>query len=342
MARYFDESGRSPFGGPRLWAKSIVIGLVMAGAWAFFMFGPGGVLVTVACALVSSFGLAGLGFCVMHDASHGAYSSRPGVNRMLARVLDLIGGSSHIWRLKHNVVHHTYPNLVGIDQDIEAGALLRLAPGQRWLFFHRFQHVYVWLLYALFGVKWVWFDDFYNIATGKIGAHRLPRPRGREWLYFLGGKAFVFTWSFVLPVIAHGWAIGLLFHLTMQVATGLTLTVVFQLAHCVEEADFPEVPTPAGSSTEWAVHQLNTSVDFAPGSPVTTWYLGGLNYQAVHHLFPHVSHVHYPALATIVAQTCRDHGVRYRVNRSCYRALRSHLRWLREMGRRPARVAGVM
>jgi linoleoyl-CoA desaturase len=230
------------------------------------------------------------------------------------------------------VVHHTYPNLAGVDQDLEAGVFARFAPGIARHRFHRFQHIYVWMLYGLLTIKWMWVDDFVNVAIGRLGPHRLPRPRGWEWGVFFLGKALAIGWAVVVPVLVHGLWVGILFHVVGHVVAGVTLSVVFQLAHCVDEAEFPVVPTPAGGDVEWATHQLRTSVDFARGNPFLTFFLGGLNYQAIHHLFPHVSHVHYPAISPIVAAVCDRHGVRYRTFPSMFGAIRSHYRWLRRLG----------
>lgn len=332
VARYFEEQGRSPFGGWRMWLKTAVLVLFTWGSWALFLLGGGAWWEALLYGTLVALGVAGIGFCVQHDANHGAYSSRPGVNRLLGRLMDLVGASSFVWRTKHNVIHHTYPNLADVDDDIDTGGAARFAPGQRWRPIQRFQHLYVWPLYALLGLKWLWFDDFRNVASGSIGNHHMARPRGKEWLVLVTGKAAAIAWMVVVPMLVHGLWIGLLFHVWAQLVAGLTMAVVFQCAHCVQEADFPEVPTPPEAETEWAVHQLNTSVDFAHGRRFLTWYFGGLNYQAVHHLLPRVCHVHYPALSPIVEATCREHGVRYRTNPTFLSAVRSHFAWLRRMG----------
>jgi len=332
VARYFDERGLSPFGGWRMWLKTAVLVALTWGSWTLFLLGGGRWWEALLYGTLVALGMAGIGFCVQHDANHGAYARSPRVNRLLGRTLDLVGASSHVWRTKHNVIHHTYPNLAGVDDDIDAGAAARFAPLQRWRPIQRYQHLYVWPLYALLALKWVWVDDFRNVARGAIGDHKIPRPRGWEWFVLVAGKAVAIAWLVVVPMLVHGVWIGLLFHVWTQVVAGITLSVVFQCAHCVQEADFPAVPTAEGTETEWAVHQLNTSVDFAHRRPFLTWYLGGLNYQAVHHLLPRVCHVHYPALSEIVEATCRDHGVRYRTNPTFLGAVRSHFLWLRKMG----------
>ena len=332
VAQYFNEGGRHPYGGPRMWFKTACLLVFTGGFWTLFLLSSGAWWEAMLFGVPVALGVAGIGFCVQHDASHGAYSSRPWVNRLLARFIDVVGGSSFVWRTKHNVIHHTYPNLVGVDEDVDPPIAARFAPGQPWRPIQRFQHLYIWPLYALLGLKWLWFDDFHRVASGVIGSRKFRRPRGREWIILFGGKLAAIMWMLIIPMLVHGFWIGLLFHIWFQAVSGSVMAIVFQCAHCVQEAEFPDVPTPRDARTEWAVHQLNTTVDFARDRSLLTWYVGGLNYQAVHHLFPHVCHVHYPALSRVVEATCQDHGVRYRTNPTFWSAIRSHVAWLRQMG----------
>lgn len=336
VTQYFESKGKTQYGGWRMWLKTAIITGFTIGSWVLFLLSAGRWWEALLYGTLVAFGASGIGFCVQHDASHGAYSSRAGVNRFFARFMDLIGGSSHVWRTKHNVIHHTYPNLVDVDQDLETGGMARFAPGQDWRPIQRFQHLYIWPLYSLLGLKWLWFDDIYNVAFGVIGSHKLRRPKGKEWWVLFGGKILTIAWTLIIPMIVHGVWIGLLFHVWAQIVTGLTLAIVFQCAHVVSEAEFPEVPTPPGGETEWAEHQLRTAVDFARGNPIWTWYMGGLNYQVIHHLFPRVCHIHYPALSKIVEDTCREHGVRYRTNPTFTSAIRSHVGLLRRLGTAPS------
>jgi len=250
-----------------------------------------------------------------------------------------MGGSSYLWDWKHNAIHHTYTNITGHDDDIDVGLLGRLSPHQPHLPFHRLQGIYLWLLYGFLAVKWHLWDDFYNVAVGRIGGHKIPRPKGKDLAIFITGKVFFFSMAFGIPMLLHPvWAVLAVYGVA-AFTSGVVLSVVFQLAHCVEEADFPEtVPTTDGSGAErienaWAVHQVQTTVDFARGSKFLCWFLGGLNFQVEHHLFPRVCHVHYPALSRIVEETCADHDVVYRAEPTLLRALAANVRWLRTMGR---------
>lgn len=283
-------------------------------------------------------GVAGIGFDIQHDGGHGSYSRSSAVNHLAARCLDLVGASSYVWRWKHNRFHHQYTNVDGVDSDIDVAPFLRLAPTQRLRAAHRFQHWYAWFLYCLLLVKWHLYDDFRDLVLGRIGSQVMPRPRGRDAWMFWGGKALFFGWAFGLPLLRHSLVGVLASYLLCAAIVGLLLSTVFQLAHCVESSSFTGAPAPGDSLPEtWAEHQLASSVDFAQENRWVTWALGGLNYQKEHHLFTYVSHVHYPALAPIVRELCRERRITYLAHPTVWQALVSHARWLRRMGR-PAGV----
>jgi len=264
---------------------------------------------------------------VQHDGSHGSYSTDRRLNRVMALTLDLLGGSSYVWKYKHNVLHHTWPNLAGVDDDIDTGGLARLAPAQPRRRLHRFQHLYMWPLYALLAVKWHFFDDFAAFATGRLGGQRLPRPARADVLALVAGKLVFAAWAFGIPLLRHPPATVALVYLGATAVVGLTLSVVFQLAHCV-----PDAMAAPGPPASWAECQVASSVDFARGSRLLGWYLGGLNFQIEHHLFPQLSHVHYPGIAPLVEGTCREFGVGYHARPTFRAALASHFRLLRRLG----------
>jgi linoleoyl-CoA desaturase len=271
---------------------------------------------------------------VQHDANHGGYSRHAWVNRAFGFTLDVMGVCSFIWRQKHNVIHHTYTNIQGIDFDLDFGTIARLSPEQRLRARHRYQHFYLWFLYGFLLPKWVFYDDFVILFGKEMGPHRLPRMSPTEIALFIGYKVFFVGWSIVIPALYHPlWQVAI-FHLVAVMTLGVTLSSVFQLAHCVEDAEFPP-PAPRGEAThdDWAAHQVETTVDFAPQSRLLTWFLGGLNFQVEHHLFPKVCHLHYPALSRIVEELSAKHGVRYRSNFTLREALGSHFRHLRKLGR---------
>jgi linoleoyl-CoA desaturase len=289
----------------------------------------------VPLAISLALAMAGVGFNIQHDGNHGAYSRHCGVNKVAALSLNLLGGDAYFWRYKHNIAHHSYPNVAGSDDDIRLGPLARLSPHQRRYWFHRFQHLYVWGLYALLAINWQLSGDFRAMIRPGVGDTRVTRPRGWDLVCFCVGKATFLTLAFVIPLLHHRLLPTLGIYVLTSGTLGLTLAIVFQLAHCVEEAKF-RVP---GDGTrridrDFTAHQVETSVDFARDNRFLTWYLGGLNYQVEHHLFPKTCHIHYPAISPIVEATCRAHGISHTSHRTMRGALGSHVRWLKRMGRK--------
>jgi linoleoyl-CoA desaturase len=277
--------------------------------------------------------MAAIGFNIQHDGGHRSYSRFMWVNRLMAMTIDLLGGSSYVWDMKHNTIHHTYANITGHDDDINVGPLARLSPHQKRLPFHRLQHFYMWPLYGLIAIKWQLVDDYYNIAVGKIGNHRLPRPTGWNLVGFIGGKLVFLTMAFGLPIaLGHWWLTVLAFYAFTNLINGAVLSTVFQLAHCVGEAEFPMPDETNTMGEHWAVHQVQTTVNFARNNPVLSWLLGGLNFQVEHHLFHKICHVHYPAISRIVQQTCHDFEIQYNEHKTFLRGVVSHFKWLRQMG----------
>ncbi len=331
---FFRRTGRRQRDCPQMYVKTAILLTVFAAAYGLLVFVAATWWQALPLAVLLGLAAAGIGFNVQHDGGHRAYSDYPWVNKLMAMTLDVLGGSSYLWHYKHGVLHHTYANIDGHDTDIDLGLLGRLAPHQKRLPFHRWQHFYLWPLYGLLAISWHFYGDFRDFIMGRIGEHRVPRPRGWELVIFLAGKAAFFTLAFGVPLLLHPFWTVLFFYAVAEIVLGIVLSVVFQLAHCVEQADFPLPRQDTGHIDHaWAVHQVETTVDFARKSRVLAWLLGGLNFQIEHHLFPRVCHVNYPALSRLVEATCREFGVRYAEHRSFWAGVASHFRWLREMGR---------
>jgi linoleoyl-CoA desaturase len=270
----------------------------------------------------------------MHDANHGAYFTGRRANHLMGWTADsLLGLSSYAWRVKHNVAHHTFTNVDQYDDDITQVPLARLVPGQASRPWHRLQHVYIWPLYSLMALRWQTIGDAAAFVRGSIGRSALHAPRGWDLAGLVGGKALFVGWAIVVPMLVYPWWLVLAGYALFSMLVSLIMAVTFQLAHCVEEADFATADELRATRRVWAVHEVETTVNFSPRNPVLTWVLGGLNFQIEHHLFPRVPHTHYPRIAKIVERNARRHGVRYVAHRSLGGALRSHYRHLRSMGR---------
>ncbi len=319
-------------------AKTIILVSLLLGPYAAILLGHLAKLEMLGLAVVMGVAIAGIGFSVAHDALHGAYSHRPWINRAIGYSFDLLGANGYMWKITHNVIHHTYTNIHGIDEDLEVSPLLRLSPQANWRWIHRFQHLYAPLAYTLSTLNWVFWKDFDYFRRRTLGPYTdKHHPRG-EIAQLVGFKVFYLLWSIALPLAVlriplWQFAIG---YVTMHLVAGLILGIVFQLAHVVEATSHP-VPDACGHMEHsWPIHEMYTTANFATHNRLLTWYVGGLNHQIEHHLFPKTCSVHYPAIAAIVRDVAAKYGVPYYENRTFAGAVRSHLRMLKQNGKRPA------
>jgi linoleoyl-CoA desaturase len=329
--RYFDQNRIQPTGDRQLHIKTAVIFAAAALSYAWIVFGAQSWIGGAIGCFVLAQAIALIGFNVMHDGAHGAYSSSRRINWWMAFTLDLLGGSNKMWRTSHNVSHHMFTNIDGYDVDLFSNGLLRLSPAQTRLPHHRFQLFYVFAVYALTSLWWVTTRDV-EYFVFKKGQHRIrAKLTLGESALLAASKLLYYAIALGVPMAFHPTASVLLGFLLTHLAAGLTLGTVFQLAHTTEVVAFPR-PTGGSMEREWAVHQVETTVDWAPNSRIAAWYCGGLNFQIEHHLFSHVSHVHYPAISRIVREACADHRIRYHSHPSFWAALKAHLRFIAAMG----------
>jgi linoleoyl-CoA desaturase len=319
-------------GALRLYAKApVAIGSVVL-SWALLLVihSP----LALLCLAGLTVGVVLTGFCVQHDANHGAYFRKRAPNHLVGWTADaLLGFSSYNWRVKHNLAHHTYTNVDGYDDDVNQVPWAKLTPSQRPRPWYRFQHYYVWPLYTLIGLRWHTGADIAAFVRGRIGRSVVRWPRGWNLTALLAGRVIFVTWAIVVPLLFYPWWMVLLGYLGVTMIASFVMATTFQLAHCVEEAEFATSEELTAEKRVWAVHEVETTVDFCPRNRFLTWVLGGLNYQIEHHLFPGVPHTHYPAIARIVRRNCAKHGIRYTAQPSLWVALRSHFLHLRRMGK---------
>ena len=317
-----------------LYAKGFVAFVLLLVSWATLVLTHPGLLLGLLSFGGLILGTSLTAFCVMHDANHGAYFQTRRLNHLMGWTADaLLGLSSYTWRVKHNVAHHTYTNVDGYDADITQMPFARLMPVQAPRPWYRLQHYYIWALYCVMGLRWQTVGDVAAFARGRIGTSALRFPRRWDLAGLIGGKVVFVCWAIVVPLLVFPWWAVLCAYLAYSMVVSLIMAVTFQLAHCVEEADFASPEELAVEPRLWAVHEVETTVNFCPHNRVLSWLVGGLNYQIEHHLFPRVPHTHYPQIAEIVRRNAELHGVRYVAQHSLRAALRSHFRHLRTMGR---------
>jgi linoleoyl-CoA desaturase len=330
---YFKAQQLKKTGNWKLHLKTLVLIPLALAIYVFLLAATYVPLVGIGLSFLLGLALVSIAFNIMHDACHGAYSSRKWVNELLGLTMNALGSNAYIWKIKHNVIHHTYTNIDGVDDDIAKSPVLRHCATQKWTPAHRFQHIYMFGLYALSTVFWVFLTDMVKYFSRKIVVTQMKLTPA-EHLIFWGSKLLYLFFYIVLPVMVLGWQAWLIGYLIINITMGVTLSVVFQLAHVVEKTAFAAAgETAQVMEQEWAMHEVRTTANFAPRNKVLSWFVGGLNYQIEHHLFPRISHVHYPAISRIVSRECRRHGLPYNSYNSFRGALASHVRVMKALGK---------
>lgn len=268
-------------------------------------------------------------FC--HDLLHGAYFSSQKINRFLGYLYDINGLSSYMWRITHNMRHHTFTNIPGHDEDIDKAILLRLSPKDELYKFHRFQHIYGFFLYFLTSLNWAYYSDCKSLYEE---SKNIAIPKKELFLFILLKFVNLSIFLFIpLLILAAPWWQIFLGFLCMHFVGGFFSAIIFQLGHVVENVSYPE-PDPEGYiPNRWAIHEMETTSNFSSGSSFWAWLVGGLNYQIEHHLFPHVCHIHYPKIHEIVKATADEFHVPYHNQPSFTAAVKSHFRVLKNLGR---------
>lgn len=332
---YFEENDLSKKANTAMVVKTVALLTLTFGAYGLIMSGAFGLWTMLGLCIVMGVGVAGCGFSVAHDALHGAYSSNKTVNTALGLTFDLLGASGYLWKITHNVVHHTYTNIQGIDEDLEVSPLLRLSPESEHYPFHRFQHVYGLAVYSLSTLFWVFGKDYKYLLQKDLGPYQDISHPPKELATLFAMKAVYYTYMIVLPLLllpVTWWQFAIGF-VAMHLTAGFILGIVFQLAHVVEGVDHHTAHDNDMMEDAWLVHEVKTTANFARTNKPLCWYVGGLNFQIEHHLFPRVCSIHYPAISPIVEEVATKHGLPYHHNETFRGAVASHCRVLRELGR---------
>jgi linoleoyl-CoA desaturase len=285
--------------------------------------------------ILMAFGMSGIGLSIMHDANHNSYSKRKGVNIALSYLLNFVGGNVPNWKIQHNVLHHPFTNIDGADEDLDGPIFLRFSPHQKALPMHKFQHIYAWFFYCLMTLSWATTKEFVQLARyRKNGLITTQKKYNSILAGLVFWKLFYFGYALVLPMILIPVSpmFTVLCFLTMHAISGLILSVIFQSAHIVDNSEFPVPDINGDLKNNWAVHQILNTTNFAPKNKILSWYVGGLNYQVEHHLFPEICHIHYKNIAKIVKSTTQEFGLPYYSIPTFMGALTAHAQMLRKLG----------
>ncbi len=281
--------------------------------------------------------LAGVGMSVMHDSCHGSYSSNPRVNKVMSLTMNLIGGNAFNWKVQHNVKHHTYTNIYGLDEDVNNGDVIRLSPYSKHYWYHKYQHIYSWVLYLLGTISWVTIKDFRQLNQFRREGI-MKFSFSKELTTLIITKIGYLGYMLVVPMIVMDvpFYYVLLGFVIVHFVAGFILTVVFQLAHIVEDLEHDTNEAKTRMPHSWAVHQILTTANFSRKNIFLNWYLGGLNFQIEHHLFPNICHIHYVKISAIVKKTVQDFNMTYHEFPNMPLAIASHYRMLKRFSLAPA------
>lgn len=331
--QYFEDNKKLSTGNWSLYFKAILFwSLYIALYIHVVFFTPGGWWALSECLLMGGLASA-IGFNVMHDGGHGSFSNSKLWNKIAAYSVNALGASGIMWNNKHNIIHHTYTNIDGVDDDIEIRPMLRMCETQKKYKIHKYQHIYVWFLYTLLLIIWVFLTDYKKYFSQKVGSVPIKKLSKFDHFAFWLAKVGYLVMMVVLPIYMVGFVWWLIGFLSMSMFAGFVLSIVFQLAHTVEHTHFPIVAEGTNDiENEWAIHQMETTANFATKNKLISWLVGGLNFQIEHHLFPKISHVHYPAISKIIKNTCDEFNVKYNEYQKMRQAISSHFHYMKRMG----------
>lgn len=301
--------------------------------YLLLVFTHGSLFYKLGLATFLSLVMLGVGFNVTHDANHFAIAKYKWINLLIGSTMDVLGLSSCLWRLNHNNLHHRYPNVFNYDIDLDLSYFLRLTPYQQRRWFHAYQIYYMWVLFLFAYLFWHWVSDTINLIK-KI-KHKPPLIKKAQIVQFFIGKIIFCCLAFGIPVLFYPLATVLTFYFIIYGISGLIAPVIVLLAHINEEASFfPAVDAVKPHCNEsFCYKQMNATVNFSMHNRFLFWYIGGLNFQIEHHLFPYICHVHYPEISLIVQDVCKEFDIPYKYHRTFYLALHSSYQWLKYLGK---------
>ncbi|SMO44129.1 fatty acid desaturase family protein [Solitalea koreensis] len=268
---------------------------------------------------------------VVHDAAHGSIFKKKQSNHVLLYFLEMFGTSNYIWRIRHLESHHIYPNIFGLDTDIKQSDLVRISNQHPFKIHHQFQHLYMPILYFIYTLNWTIVRDFRDITSDNIGPKVNIKHPWEQVVLLLFSKLFYFFYTLILPVLLLNFSFWAIFgaFLVMHFTTSFCAVFILVSSHVGEDAVFPKADENRYIDHTWAEHQLIVTADFAADNRLITTLVGGFNLHVVHHLFPHVSHAHYPVLTKILKETAAEFGLSYN-SYTLKEALISHWKLLKK------------
>ncbi len=337
---YFKENNIAKTGNWKLYSKAVFMFALFLIPYLLLLTLEMPQTVMLLLSLISGVGMAGVGMNIMHDSNHESFSSKKWVNKLMGSSMYILAGNVYNWKVQHNVLHHTFTNIKGHDEDIDAGRIIRFSKHSKWFKIHNLQRYYSIFIYGLLTINWAITTDFkqmHRYLKQKLSYGEFPNPK-TQWTILVISKILYYAFWIVLPmlVIDVAWWKILLGFFCMHYTAGLILSLVFQLAHVVPATDTPLPDKEGNMEHTWAIHQLYTTANFATDSKFISFCTGGLNHQVEHHIFPNISHIHYKHIAKIVKQTAKEFNLPYHEYETMKKALVEHFNHIKMLGVKPA------
>jgi len=340
---YFIERNISPKYAPEMLLRSVLLVI------AFFFFHYLSLTTTsfpvaIIFASIVGFVAALISFMPVHEGSHASTTKSPLIWRLMGAVHDFVNGASfYNWCHQHFLGHHPFTNLTNesksetdaLDPDVVTNEpdVRRIKPYQKWHDHYRWQVIYAPMLYGLLGIKFRISDFIILFITKKNGYIRVNPMNSWHLTMFFVGKLFFLIYRFIVPAYYIGIIRTLGLFVVSDLITSYTLAFVFQVNHVIPQAKWPQVDTKTNTvNMDWAEMQIVTTLDYAHGSWITTFLTGALNYQVIHHLFPYISQIHYPGIAPIVREHCKQHKIQFNYLPTFTQAFLAHIKHLSQMG----------
>ena len=282
-------------------------------------------------------------FNIIHDAVHHALFEQERKNALASYLLDMMGGNSFVWKIRHVIYHHTFTNIPGWDIDIQQTGLVRFIPSSTYHWIHKIQWVYMPFLYLFYTLNLVLvrdFKDFFKRLSLVKNKTRIPT---KEYVKLFAFKATYFSYILALPffILQVQWFHIVIGFLVMHAVTSSLTLLILLPSHLDEHAHFPNPGNDLQMENSWAIHQLMVTNDFGTNSAILNFIMGGLNHHIAHHLFPNVNHNMIPLITEHIRKLAGEIRLPYN-NYTLWGIMTSHFRLLKKNGHRPGYFEDVI
>lgn len=332
---YFDENGINRFANRAMNTKTFVLLGALLLFYALMMsnwFKSWDLIIVQSLFYFTSF-VVWVG--IAHDAHHKAYTSNTRFNKFLIFIGDMMGVSSYVMDFNHVRAHHSAVNVPHHDVSIDSFGVMRFHPGVPYKKFHRFQAWYILPVYGIATMFKLLIFDFFTLFRSNIGALHIEKHPLKEIVYLIVTKSFVLFMTLVLPMLvldAPDWLV-LSGFVTGHFLSGVGLSMIFQVTHLCDYSRFTEPDESQRIHNAFPLHVVENTSSFSVHNKWITWISGGLNHHTIHHIFPGICQIHFPALTQILKATAKEYGVPYKEYPTMWDAVKSHFLMLHKLSK---------